>query len=75
MTNISELPEQFRKFVRRLVRIYCRKNQLYKQAHIQGMGIEETEEAVEKELDNKTLFIQDDGDEENPTFWITSVVK
>lgn len=70
MTKISELPEEIRKFVRKLIRAHCRKNEVYKKGQEYGVGLEQTEETVEKLIDEKKLFIGTDGDKENPTFWI-----
>jgi hypothetical protein len=70
MTDIKDLPDNVRKFIRRIIRAHCRKNQIYQKAHEHGVGIEQTEETVEKLLDDKKLFIETNDDSENPKFWI-----
>ncbi len=70
MTNISELPEEVRKFVRKLIRAHCAKNKVYTKGHEHGVGPEQAEETVEKLLDERKLVIETNGDEENPTFKI-----
>lgn len=70
MTNISDLPEEIRRFVRKIIRAHCKKNQVYVKGHVNGVGPEQTEETIERLLDEKKLVIETNGDEQDPTFRI-----
>ena len=70
MPNIADLPEEVRKFVRKLIRVHCQKNQIYQKANEHGIGIEQTEETIEKLLDDKKLIIETNDNPKDLLFWI-----
>ena len=70
MTNIANMPEEVRKFVRKLIKVHCKKNKIYSQANKHGIGLEETEETIERLLDTNELIIETDDDDVNPSFRI-----
>jgi len=60
--TISELPNDTRKFMRALIREICINNNVYAQAHLSGIGLDETEEAFEALLNRGELKIMHDKD-------------
>lgn len=70
MIKISDMPDGLRRFIRRLIKVHCKKNDVYKEANKHGIGLEQTEETVEKLLDNRDLTIESDNNKDNPGFTI-----
>ena len=56
-TKIRDLPDTQRKIIRSLIRAHCEVNNIYAETHQKGIGLEETEEAIEHLLDKGLLRI------------------
>jgi len=66
--KIQDLPDEERRFMRMIIREYCTVNKLYAKAHKLGIGLEATEEAIERLVNAEKLYIV--YDEEDKKYYI-----
>lgn len=56
--NIADLPPRNKFIIKTIIRTYCKELNIYNQAHKKGIGLEATEEGVEKAIDSGELIIR-----------------
>ena len=69
------MPDEVRNLIRKIIRVHCKKNRIYTEANKHGIGLEQTEEVIEKMLDDKSLVIETNEDKDNPSFRIVPGVE
>ena len=75
MIKIADMPDEVRNLIRKIIRVHCKKNRIYTEANKHGIGLEQTEEVIEKMLDDKSLVIETNEDKDNPSFRIVPGVE
>jgi len=60
--KVEDLAPEARKFVRNLIRTFCKERNIYPEANKAGIGLEETEECIEELLNRGELKFFYDSD-------------